>query len=170
MIAGPRATLVRLQHGGGQERGRRGGTENLPGIAGFGAAALAAKRDLTALAAQAPWRDALAALMIEHGAIVLGRGAARLPQTLCIATPGFASDMQVMTLDLDGVMISAGAACSSGKVKSSVVIEAMGLPDLAPFGVRISGGWDTNEADWRQCGEAWALAHARYFERRREFA
>ncbi|MEO8812113.1 MAG: cysteine desulfurase family protein [Caulobacteraceae bacterium] len=157
-------------HGGGQERGRRPGTENVPGIAGFGAAALAAVRDMAALTGQSAWRDALAARIVELGGVVLGDGAERLPQTLCVATPGFASELQVMALDLAGVMISAGAACSSGKVKASRVVEAMGRPDLAPFAVRISGGWATTRDDWRRCGEAWIEARHRQSKRIREFA
>jgi cysteine desulfurase len=167
LVAGARATLSRRLHGGGQERGRRSGTENVPGIAGIGAAAAAALRDLPALAAQAAWRDDLAAAM---GGAVLGDGAPRLPQTLCIATPGFASDLQVMALDLAGVMVSAGAACSSGKVKASRIIEAMGRADLAPFGIRISGGWATTAADWARCGAAWAEAFDRHQARRRATA
>ncbi len=169
LIAGPRATLVRQQHGGGQERGRRGGTENGPGIAGFGAAAAAAS-DLEAIAAQAAWRDELASRMVALGAVVVGEATPRLPQTLCIAMPGFASDVQVMTLDLAGVMISAGAACSSGKVKASLVVEAMALSDLASSAVRISGGWATRAEDWRACGDAWIAAHSKFFARRQEFA
>ncbi len=170
LIAGPRATLVKRLRGGGQERGRRAGTENLPGIAGFGAAARAAMEDLPAMAAQSAWRDALASMASSAGAVVLGAGAPRLPQTLCFALPGFASDLQVMAMDLAGVMISAGAACSSGKVKASGVIEAMGRRDLAGFGVRVSGGWASTAADWARCGEAWLGAVEVRSVRRREFA
>ena len=170
LIAGPRATLVRGLHGGGQEGGRRAGTENLPGIAGFGAAARAALEDLPAMAAQSAWRDALAGRVREAGAVVLGARAPRLPQTLCFATPDFASDLQVMAMDLAGVMISAGAACSSGKVKPSPVIEAMGWRDLARFGVRVSGGWGSTGADWVRCGETWLEVFERQSDRRREFA
>ncbi|HEY5105325.1 MAG TPA: cysteine desulfurase family protein [Caulobacteraceae bacterium] len=168
LIAGERATIMRQQHGGRQEGGRRAGTENVPGIAGFGAAARAAARDLPAIADQAAWRDSLAERMRGEGAVVLGEGAPRLPQTLCVATDGFASDLQVMALDLAGVMISAGAACSSGKVKPSAVISEMGQPELAPFSIRISGGWATTEADWRRCGEAWTDAWRRCATRRLE--
>ena len=121
LVAGTRATIVRQQHGGGQERGRRAGTENVAGIAGFGAAVEAAARDLPAMANQGTWRDALAERVKAAGAVVLGEGAARLPQTLCLAAEGFASQIQVMNLDLAGVMVSAGSACSSGKVKASRV-------------------------------------------------
>jgi cysteine desulfurase len=170
LIAGPRARLTRQQHGGGQERGVRSGTENVPGIAGFGAAATAALRDLTAHAGQAAWRDAFAARVKGHGAEVLGEGAPRLPQTIAFATQGFGSEVQVMGLDLAGVMVSAGAACSSGKVRSSRVVEAMGRPDLAPYAIRVSGGWDTTPADWAACADAWEEIFTRHQARRRATA
>jgi cysteine desulfurase len=170
LVAGPRARLTRQLHGGGQERGVRSGTENVAGIAGFAAAARASDRDLPLLAAQSAWRDQLSDRMRAAGAIVLGAAAPRLPQTLCVSTPDFASDLQVMTLDLAGVMISAGAACTSGKVKPSRVIEAMGHPGLALSAVRISGGWATTEEDWKRCGDVWLEAHARLAGRRRRVA
>jgi cysteine desulfurase len=170
LVAGTRATLVRQQHGGGQERGRRAGTENVAGIAGFGAAAMAAVRDLPSMANQGTWRDALAERVKAAGAVVLGEGAQRLPQTLCLAAEGFASQIQVMNLDLAGVMVSAGSACSSGKVKASRVVEAMGRADLAPFALRVSGGWASTEQDWISCGDAWLAAYSRIGARRREVA
>jgi cysteine desulfurase len=109
----------------------------------------------------------LADAMKAAGAVVLGEGAPRLSQTLCVATPGFASELQVMGLDLAGVMVSAGAACTSGKVKASRVIEAMGHSDLAPFGIRVSGGWATTAADYQRCGEAWLEILARHQARGR---
>ena len=163
LIAGPRTVLTRQIHGGGQERGVRSGTENVAGIAGFAAAAAAA--DLGAMLAQAAWRDAFAERVQAAGASVLGEGAPRLPQTLSFATPGFASEVQVMGLDLAGVMVSAGAACSSGKVRSSRVVEAMGRPDLAPFAIRISGGWASTADDWARCGAAWAEILSRHAAR-----
>lgn len=165
---GPRATLSRRQHGGGQERGRRGGTENVPGIAGFGAAAKAANPN--ELARQSAWRDAVAARMKAQGCVVMGEASPRLPQTLCIATPGFTSELQVMALDLAGVMVSAGSACSSGKVKASPVLSAMGQGDLAACAIRVSGGWDTTEEDWNRFAEAWLEARARHASRRKEIA
>ncbi|HEY2707520.1 MAG TPA: cysteine desulfurase family protein [Caulobacteraceae bacterium] len=166
LVAGPRATLSRRLHGGGQERGCRAGTENVPGIAGFGAAAAAALDDPGAIAHQAEGRDALAASVKRAGAVVLGQAVPRLPQTLCFAAPGFGSEVQVMGMDLAGVMISAGAACSSGKVKPSRVIEAMGRPDLAPFAIRVSGGWATTASDWARCADAWSEIFARHQARR----
>ncbi len=167
LIAGARVRLTRMQHGGGQERGLRAGTENVAGIMGFAAAARApaAPADL-----HRAWRDNLAARLEDAGAVTLGARAPRLPQTLCVATPGFASELQVMALDLAGVMISAGAACSSGKVRSSQVAAAMGHAELAPFCIRVSGGWASTEADWARCGEAWAEAVARPSVRRKAFA
>lgn len=163
LVASPNAVLTRHLHGGGQERGVRSGTENVAGIAGFAAAAVAT--DLAAMQAQAAWRDAFAAEVKAAGASVLGEGAPRLPQTLSFAMPDFASEVQVMGLDLAGVMVSAGAACSSGKVRSSRVVEAMGRPDLAPFAIRVSGGWATSADDWERCGVAWAEAFARHTAR-----
>jgi cysteine desulfurase len=159
---GPRATLARRQHGGGQERGRRGGTENVPGISGFGAAAAL----LDELHHQAAWRDAAAERLKAEGSVVMGEAAPRLPNTLCIAAPGYASDLQVMGLDLAGVMVSAGSACSSGKVKASAILTAMGQGELAGCAIRVSSGWATTEADWNTFVEAWLSA--RQAARRRQ--
>lgn len=164
---GPRATLSRRLHGGGQERGRRAGTENVPGISGFGAAAKAASEGLEAIAAQAAWRDAAAARIKAAGGIVLGEGAPRLPNTLCVAEPGAPSELQVMALDLEGLMVSAGSACSSGKVKPSHVLVAMGQGALADCAIRVSGGWASGEEDWNRLAEAWLAAHERRAARRR---
>ena len=166
LIVGCDVELTRRAFGGGQERGRRGGTENLSGIAGFGAAARAVST--TAGPDLAAWRDAAAErLKAEAGVVVLGEAAPRLPNTLCFAAPGFSSELQVMALDLAGVMVSAGAACSSGKVKSSHVVDAMGQGELGACSLRVSGGWATIEADWRQFVEAWLQAHARQSSRTR---
>ena len=164
---GPRATLARRLHGGGQERGRRAGTENVPGISGFGAAAKAAREALDAAGAQGPWRDAAAERLKAEGAVVLGEAAPRLPNTLCVADPGAPSELQVMSLDLAGVMVSAGSACSSGKVKASHVLAAMGQGALADCAIRASGGWATTEGDWNRLAEAWLAAHERRSARRR---
>ena len=166
LIVGCDVELTRRAFGGGQERGRRGGTENLSGIAGFGAAARAVST--TAGPDLAAWRDEAAErLKAEAGVVVLGEAAPRLPNTLCFASRGFSSELQVMALDLAGVMVSAGAACSSGKVKSSHVVDAMGQGELGACSLRVSGGWATIEADWRQFVEAWLQAHARQSSRTR---
>src|ERR1700761_6089865 len=165
---GPRATLSRRQHGGGQERGRRGGTENVPGIAAFGAAAVEALKGLQDFSARAAWRDVAAQRLKAAGAVVMGEAAPRLANTLCVSTPGFPADVQVMGLDLAGVMVSAGSACSSGKVKASPVLEAMGQGELAATAIRVSGGWSTTEADWVRFVEAWTAAHDRPPARHRQ--
>jgi cysteine desulfurase len=162
---GPRATLSRRQHGGGQERGRRGGTENVPGISAFGAAAAEGLKGLGEFARRAAWRDAAAERLKAAGAVVMGEGAPRLANTLSVATPGFPADVQVMGLDLAGVMVSAGSACSSGKVKASPVLEAMGQDELAACAIRVSGGWCSTEADWDRFVEAWSQAHDRHAAR-----
>ena len=168
LVCGTRATLVRRQHGGGQERGRRAGTENLPGIAGFAAASEASLAGLCGWVGQTRWRDQLQARLQAEGAVVLGDGADRLPQTLCVAMPGWASENQVMHMDLGGVMISAGAACSSGKVKASRTVAAMGKPDLAACSIRISGGWNSREADWVRAGDVWLAALEIYRSRQNQ--
>ncbi|HTI66570.1 MAG TPA: aminotransferase class V-fold PLP-dependent enzyme [Caulobacteraceae bacterium] len=162
----PAAAIHRQMHGGGQERGLRAGTENLCGIAGFGAAAAAGLCDLDAFAAQGAWRDAtIDRLKAETGVAVAGEGAPRLPNTLCLAVQGYASSLQVMALDLDGVMVSAGSACSSGKVRQSAVLATMGMGELAQGSLRASGGWATTEQDWRRFADAWLAAFKRHGSR-----
>jgi cysteine desulfurase len=100
----------------------------------------------------------------------MGEASPRLPNTLCVACEGFVSDLQVMNLDLAGFMVSAGSACSSGKVKASGVLLAMDQGELAGCAIRVSGGWDTTEADWNAFADAWLEAHRRHTERRRDVA
>ncbi|GAC1339304.1 MAG: cysteine desulfurase family protein [Acetobacteraceae bacterium] len=126
--------------GGGQERGRRGGTPALPAIAGFAAACGAACPVLL------PLRDAVERGAVAAGAVVLG-GSDRLPNTVCLALPGVRAETQVIALDLAGVQVSAGAACSSGKVARSHVLDAMGLGVLAGEAIRVSLPWNVSEAD-----------------------
>ena len=167
LVSGPRITVSRRIHGGGQERGRRAGTENVPGIAGLGAAASAAMRDLEAFEGQADVRDGAQQLLAEAADIVVfGEGAPRLPNVLCFASTGFDAQQQVMALDLDGVMVSAGAACSSGKVSASKVLIAMGHEALAGCAIRVSGGWATTLEDWDRFVSVWLSAHARHRARR----
>jgi cysteine desulfurase len=142
------------RRGGGQEVNRRAGTENVGGIVGFGVAAEASRgdRDLGAL------RDRLetALLAIAPQARVFGAGASRLPNTLCLSMPGVRAETQVMALDLAGICVSAGAACSSGKVTRSPVLTAMGInPAVADTAVRISCGWDTRPEDIDRLIAAW---------------
>jgi cysteine desulfurase len=145
-------TPAPLIRGGGQEQGMRAGTENLGGIAGFGAAAVAARAGLPAMAGIAALRDRLqAALLAADPAAPVHGGDARLgrlPNTLCIGMPGVPAETQVMAFDLAGLAVSAGSACSSGKVTPSHVLTAMGLsPAAAREAVRFSLGWATTAAD-----------------------
>ena len=156
--------LTPLLHGGGQERGRRAGTENLVGIAGFAAAAVAAMEEIAVYDRVRALRDALESGLaaIAPDAVVLGAAAPRLPNTAAIAMPGVAAETQVIALDLDGVMVSAGAACSSGKVGPSHVLEAMGVgPDLVGSTIRVSLGWDSSEADVAHFLRAWTRLYRR---------
>lgn len=146
--------------GGGQEMGRRAGTENVIGIAGFGAAAEASARDLaTGVWDQvAEFRNILEKAL-EAGAtstIFVGKGTKRLPNTICFATPGWKGETQVMQMDLAGFAISAGSACSSGKVRPSGVLTAMGYDEVtAASAVRVSLGLETTEDDVMRFAEAW---------------
>ena len=143
--------------GGGQERSLRSGTENLAGIAGFGAAAAASVAGLPKMAALAPLRDAMEKLLqVEAGVTVFGENADRLPNTSCFGAEGFRAETQVMAMDLAGVCISAGSACSSGKVKTSGVLAAMGVSDaLASCAIRTSFGWNSAPDDFEAVADAW---------------
>jgi len=150
--------------GGGQERGLRAGTENISGIAGFGAAAEAARADLDRAGCLAAWCDALEARAraAVPSARILGAGAPRLPNTSCLALPGVAAETQVIALDLAGIAVSAGSACSSGKVGASHVLAAMGLEaDVAGSAIRISLGWSSTAADIERFLESWTELAAR---------
>lgn len=163
-------TLTPDLRGGGQERGLRAGTENVAAVAGFGAAADAALNDFDAIARQKPWRDAALARMEAMGAEAVGPGAWILPNVLSAAVEDWPSAMQVMALDLAGVMVSAGSACSSGKVAKSPVLEAMGQSRLSGGVIRASGGWATTEADWVRFADVWIEAYGAYRARRQERA
>lgn len=159
----PGAPLKPVQFGGGQERGLRSGTENVAAIAGFGAAVEAAKRDLPKYEALGPLRDAMEArLEREGGVIVTGKTSPRLAGVSNFARPGFSAETQVMAMDLAGVCVSAGSACSSGKVKRSLVLMAMGADDtLAESAIRTSFGWSTLASDFDGVADAWLQAARR---------
>jgi len=146
LAGGRRGRLTPLIAGGGQERGRRGGTPALPAIAGFAAAAEAAVADLASRAgAQQGLRDRIERMAVAAGAIVCGAEAPRLFNTSCLALPGRRSEAQLIALDLAGYGVSAGSACSSGKVARSHVLEAMGLGALAGEAIRVSLPWNAED-------------------------
>jgi cysteine desulfurase len=156
-----------LRPGGGQERGRRSGTENVIGIAGFAAAARAAERDLEAGVWDAvrALRDRLEARLLDGapGAVVAGAGQERLPNTTLIVSPGWKGETQVMQMDLAGFAVSAGSACSSGKVRPSRVLKAMGFDDgAAASGLRVSLGPATTDEEVTRFADAWLAHHARF--------
>lgn len=145
LLLAPNAPFAEaLIGGGGQERGRRGGTPSVALIAGFAAAAEASQHD--DLVRLAGLRDAAEQAAVACGAVVCGDPARRLPNTTCIALPGAAAGVQVIALDLEGIAISAGAACSSGKVQTSHVLQAMGLGALAEQAIRVSLPWNVTPA------------------------
>ena len=162
--------LVARLKGGGQEMGRRAGTENIIGAVGFAAAAKAAQLDIESGAWQRveKLRDLLEST-IENDAketIFFGKGATRLPNTSCFAIPGWKGETQVMQMDLAGFAISAGSACSSGKVKASAVLQAMGYDaTTASSAIRVSLGCDNTEDDVLRFAESW-LAQWRKFRAR----
>jgi len=157
------APLKPTLFGGGQERSLRSGTENLSGIAGFGAATEAAIRDLPGMSSLASMRDAMEKRLREEAdVIVFGESAERLPQTSNFAIPGFRAETQVMAMDLGGVAVSSGSACSSGKVRRSIVLSAMGVDDLlAESAIRVSFGWATQPDDFDAVAQAWLEAARR---------
>lgn len=156
--------------GGGQEMGRRAGTENLTGIAGFAAAAVAAQRELAAGA----WEEVSEIRNILESAlsagsgktISVGYGAARLPNTLCLITPGWKGETQVMQMDLAGYAVSAGSACSSGKVKASRVLRAMGFEEAeAASAMRISLGVGIQAEQVLRFADSWSRARDKVLAR-----
>ncbi len=144
--------------GGGQERGRRGGTPPTAAIAGFAAAADAPAAELLEM------RAGIEAAVAASGGLVLG-GAERLPNTVCAALPGVAAQTQLIALDMAGVEVSAGAACSSGKVGRSHVLGAMGVGPLAGQAIRVSLPWNATATDVQAFAAAYAAMAARLSRR-----
>jgi cysteine desulfurase len=154
-----------LIRGGGQERGARGGTENVTAIAGFGAAArLCVSEAVDEAARVMALRDRLEDAVRDAApdATVFGERAPRLPNTLCFAVPGIEAATLMIALDLAGIAVSSGSACSSGKVTPSHVLAAMGVaPELARGAIRLSLGWASKDEDVGRFAEAFAAAVAR---------
>jgi cysteine desulfurase len=147
-----------LLTGGGQERRSRAGTESVAAIAGFGVSAGMALADLGRVHGWSALRDGIAAIVAESGrpVTVFGTEVDRLPQTLCLAVAGVSAETLVIALDLAGVAVSSGSACSSGKVAPSHVLAAMGvLPEVARAAIRISLGWDSRDSDLDSFARAW---------------
>ena len=144
--------------GGGQEKGWRAGTENVAGVAGLGVAADEALLGLGSFARLAELRDALEAGLRRLGEVVIfGEGAPRLPNTSCFAAPAISSTRAMIALDLAGIAVSAGSACSSGKTKASPVLDAMGVDhNLSSGMLRVSFGWSSDPADGELLLRAWA--------------
>ncbi len=152
-----------MMTGGGQEKRLRAGTENVAAILGFGAAAKAASGDISKAGDWAHWRDRLADIVGAAGQATIFSGEVpRLPQTLCFAVPSLPAETLLIALDLEGVAVSSGSACSSGKVSPSHVLGAMGVPPaLAKCAIRITLGWDSRESDLDSFATAWrrVLSH-----------
>ncbi|MBT3989731.1 MAG: cysteine desulfurase [Rhodospirillaceae bacterium] len=164
LVINEEVPLRALNRGGGQERNRRGGTENVPGIVGFGAAAEQAAEELSQAVEIEALRDQLEAAIksIAPGTVIHGENVDRLPNTTCLSMPNVVSETQVMKFDLAGFMISAGAACSSGKVQASHVLLAMGVEDEeASTAIRISLGHTNNASDVEAFVEQWREMYAR---------
>jgi cysteine desulfurase len=144
-----------LMTGGGQESNRRAGTENIAAICAF-AKTVEKASDLSHMRKVRDWLDAMEAELESLGAVVFGKGAPRLPNTSCIAMPGAGNEVQLMDFDLKGVAVSAGSACSSGRIEGSHVLTAMGVPkELVLSAIRVSAGWQTTESDILRFAEIW---------------
>lgn len=150
--------LTPLLRGGGQEQGRRAGTENLTGIVGFGAAVKAAMAALpnAAVRMQTLQRRLESGLRAASDVVIFSDGVPRLPNTTLVAAPHLKAETAVIGFDLEGIAVSSGSACSSGKVQPSHVLQAMDAdPALTAGAIRLSLGWETTEADIDRCLEAW---------------
>jgi cysteine desulfurase len=162
LIAGPNLPLDPVMRGGGHEMNRRAGTSNVPAIAGLGVAASLAQDSLAKAGFISALRDRMQSAAEEAGAVIWAKDVVRLPGTLSLSAPGFSSQTQLMALDLAGIAISSGSACSSGKTKPSHVLLAMGASDeLAACGVRVSLGWNSTEDDADAFAREWPAAYAR---------
>lgn len=162
LIAGPNLPLEPIMRGGGHEENRRAGTHNVPAIAGLGVASALAKESLARAGEIAALRDRMEQAAAGAGAKVWGAGQERLPGTLCLSAPGFSGATQLMTMDLAGIAVSAGTACSSGKTKPSHVLTAMGVSEEeATSAIRVSLGWNSTKEDAEAFIREWPKAYER---------
>jgi cysteine desulfurase len=143
--------IMSMITGGGQEQGLRAGTENIAGLAAFGAAALAVQS-----CERLPQQISIEAALKALGARIIGEDVARVPGITCLAVQDWSSQLQLIHMDMAGICISSGSACSSGKVKQSRVLNAMGLENLSGGVLRISTGWSSQPADWARFFEVWS--------------
>lgn len=148
--------------GGGQELGLRAGTENVAGIAAF-AAAVQACQGVDEAVSRA--QSAVEASLTGLGVTILGADAPRVPGITAMVQPHWASNLQLIQMDMAGVCVSSGSACSSGKVKSSRVVAAMGLEEMADKVLRVSSGWTTTTEDWEHFYDAWSKGYEMYLKR-----
>lgn len=164
LLCAPGSEPVTYLHGGGQEKRQRAGTENVAGIAGFGLACDIAQQELPAYMALSDLRDDLERRLTEAApdAVIFGRAAPRVANTSNIGLPGIAANTQLMNLDIEGIAVSSGSACSSGTVKPSHVLEAMHAgTHLTSSSLRISMGWGTKPEDINRLAEAWLKMYDR---------
>ncbi|MBY0428689.1 MAG: cysteine desulfurase [Alphaproteobacteria bacterium] len=164
LIVADNIKLEPFMTGGSQESRRRGGTENVAGIAGFGLAVSLLDADITKQGEWAGWRDAFEAKICEAvpEAIVFGAAANRVAAISCIAMPGVRNDTQLMAFDLAGFAVSSGAACSSGKVQPSPVLKAMGVDEaMATSAIRVSFGWGTSSLELEKLAQSWIELYQR---------
>ena len=164
LVLGEGVEVTALLRGGGQEYGRRAGTENVSGIVGFGVAATLAQADIATISSIGELRDGLERSLRQAvpGVAIFGARAERLANTSCLAMPGVGAETQVMALDLAGVAVSAGAACSAGRVKPSSVLAAMGVDEaLAASAIRVSLGSESEAWEIERFAAAWLALYGR---------
>jgi len=164
LISAPGCPMAKLLHGGGQEKRQRAGTENVAGIAGFGLAVALALSDMGNYQKLEALRDKMEAEIkrIAPEMNVYGRNAPRVANTTALCLAGMPAETQLMSLDLEGVAVSSGSACSSGAFKPSPILQAMGASDVeASSTLRISTGWATKDSDIDRFIEAWSKIYRR---------
>ena len=164
LLCTPGSEPVPFIHGGGQEKRQRAGTENVAAIAGFGLAAEIALAEIPAYQKLSDLRDELERTLQQAAPeiTIFGQSAPRVANTSNIGLPGIAANTQLMNLDIEGIAVSSGSACSSGTVKPSHVLEAMHAgPNLTSHALRISMGWDTKPEDTKRLAEAWLKMYSR---------
>lgn len=164
LVIRPDLDIEPLIVGGGQEKNRRAGTENVAGIVGFGVAADIAVENLDQYKKLGEWRDMIESEIAQYSSdsVFFGQDAARVSNTTMFATPGMPADTQVINLDLEGIAVSNGSACSSGRVEPSRILTAMGASeDMANSAIRVSLGWATTEDDVKMFIEVWKKIYDR---------